>query len=246
MAANLKNMPVCEQELFVRYRIERTKELRNEIVDAYMYIPEILSRRFANRGIEYEDIFQIACMGLIYAVERFNPDRGVKFATYATPTIMGEIRKYFRDKGSFIRIPRKLYEIFYKAERVKRQYDSDVSEERVARVLQIPEETLKKAYEAGDNAFVSSLEYEADADGKLVLGGLVGYDENGFLMVENSDFIDYCFSMLTEKEAEFLQRRFFKEESQQKIADDWGVSQMYISRMEKNVLKKLRNLYFKD
>lgn len=246
MAANLKDMPVCEQELFVRYRIERTKELRNEIVDTYMYIPEILSRRFANRGIEYEDIFQIACMGLIYAVERFNPERGVKFATYATPTIMGEIRKYFRDKGSFIRIPRKLYEIFYKAERVKRQYDSDVSEERVARALQIPEETLKKAYEAGDNAFVSSLEYEADADGKLVLGGLVGYDENGFLMVENSDFIDYCFSMLTEKEAEFLQRRFFKEESQHKIADDWGVSQMYISRMEKNVLKKLRNLYFKD
>ena len=202
MAANLKDMPVCEQELFVRYRIERTKELRNKIVDAYMYIPEILSRRFANRGIEYEDIFQIACMGLIYAVERFNPERGVKFATYATPTIMGEIRKYFRDKGSFIRIPRKLYEIFYKAERVKRQYDSDVSEERVARALQIPEETLKKAYEAGDNAFVSSLEFEADADGKLVLGGLVGYDENGFLMVENSDFIDYCFSMLTEKEAE--------------------------------------------
>lgn len=246
MATSLKNMPVSEQELFVRYRIERTVELRNEIVDQYMYIPEILSRRFANRGIEYDDIFQVACMGLIYAVERFNPERGVKFATYATPTIMGEIRRYFRDKGSFIRIPRKLYEIFYKAERVKRHYDSDVSEERLARVLQIPENTLKKAYEAGDNAFVSSLEYEADADGKLVLGGLVGYDENGFMMVENSDFVDYCMSKLTEKEAEFLIRRFYKEESQQKIADDFGVSQMYVSRMEKNVLKKLRKLYFKD
>ena len=239
-------MPALEREMFVRYRIERTNELRNEIVDAYMYIPEILSRRFVNRGIEYDDIFQIACMGLIYAVERFNPDRGVKFATYATPTIMGEIRRYFRDKGSFIRIPRKLYEIFYKAERVKKHYDSEISEERLARALQIPENTLKKAYEAGDNAFVSSLEYEADADGKLVLGGLVGYDEDGFMMVENSDFVDYCFSKLSEQEVELVEKRFYEERSQQSIAEEWGVSQMYVSRLEKNVLKKLRKLYFKD
>lgn len=246
MAVQLKNMPALEREMFVKYRIERTNELRNEIVDAYMYIPEILSRRFVNRGIEYDDIFQIACMGLIYAVERFNPDRGVKFATYATPTIMGEIRRYFRDKGSFIRIPRKLYEIFYKAERVKKHYDSEISEERLARALQIPENTLKKAYEAGDNAFVSSLEYEADADGKLVLGGLVGYDEDGFMMVENSDFVDYCFSKLSEQEVELVEKRFYEERSQQSIAEEWGVSQMYVSRLEKNVLKKLRKLYFKD
>ena len=70
-----------------------------------IYIAEILSRKFINRGVEYDDIFQVACMGILYAVERFDPDKGVKFATYATPTVMGEIRKYFRDKGNFIRIP---------------------------------------------------------------------------------------------------------------------------------------------
>ena len=65
-----------------------------------------------NRGVEYDDIFQVACMGILYAVERFDPNRGVSFATFATPTVMGEIRHYFRDKGNFIRVPRKLYKVF--------------------------------------------------------------------------------------------------------------------------------------
>ena len=246
MAAQLKNSATSEYELFAEYRAAGTTELRNKIVDSYIYIAEILSRRFINRGIEYDNIYQVACMGLIYAVERFDPDRGVKFATYATPTIMGEIRKYFRDRGSFIRIPRKLYELFYRAERIKRRYDSTVSEERLSRALQIPAETLRTAMQAGDTAFVHSLEYEADADGALVLSNLVGRDEHGFLMVEDADFIEYCLSTLSEKENEFLHRRFYDEESQSKIAADWQVSQMYISRLEKKILKKLRNLYFRD
>ncbi len=246
MAAQLKSPAVNEYELFSQYCKNGDIELRNRIVDSYIYIAEILSRRFINRGIEYDDIFQVSCMGLIYAVERFDPDRGVKFATFATPTIMGEIRKYFRDKGNFIRIPRKLYEIFYKAERIKRRYDSPVSEQRIARALNIPADTLKNAYEAGGCSFVQSLEQEADADGALVLSNLIGHDENGYMMVEDSDFIEYCLSTLTEREAQFLHKRFYKEESQSKIAADWNVSQMYISRLEKKILKKLRNLYFRD
>ncbi len=246
MAAELKNTATTEYELFDRYRLTGDIEDRNKIVDSYIYIAEILSRRFINRGIEYDDIFQVACMGLIYAAERFDPDRGVKFATFATPTIMGEIRKYFRDRGSFIRIPRKLYEVFYRAEMIKRRYDSDISEERLSRALQIPEDMLKSAMLAGDTAFVSSLEYEADADGSMVLSNLVGRDEHGFLMIEDADFLDYSLSTLSEKEQEFLKRRFYDEEAQSKIAADWQVSQMYVSRLEKKILKKLRNLYFRD
>lgn len=246
MAAQMKTTNTNEYELFARYQANPTVELRNKIVDTYIYIAEILSRRFINRGIEYDDIYQVACVGLIYAVERFNPDRGVKFATFATPTIMGEIRRHFRDKGSFIKIPRKLYEIFYRAERIKRQYDSPVSEERIARALMIPSDVLRSAYEAGDSAFVHSLEYEADADGTLVLSNLLGHDESGFMMVEDSDFIEYCMQNLSEGEKEFIRRRFYNEESQNKIAADWQVSQMYVSRMEKKILKKLRNMYFRD
>lgn len=246
MAVQIQGRREEEYELFTEYRRTGDKSIRNEIVDSYMYIAEILSRRFVNRGIEYEDIFQIACIGLIYAVERFNPDRGVKFATYATPTVMGEIRKYFRDRGSFIRIPRKLYEIFYKAERLKRHYDGAETEDRVARVLQIPAEVVREAYRAGESAFVHSLECEADADGSLVLANLVGVDDGGYLMIEDNDFVEYCMQTLSEREREFVRRRFYDEESQSSIAEDWQVSQMYISRYEKKILKKLRNLYFRD
>ena len=113
MAVVKPEIKTTEYEMFSRYRETGDIALRDEIVSSYIYIAEILSRKFINRGVEYDDIFQVACMGILYAVERFDPDKGVKFATYATPTVMGEIRKYFRDKGNFIRIPRRLYEIFY-------------------------------------------------------------------------------------------------------------------------------------
>ena len=100
MAVVKPEIKTTEYEMFSRYRETGDIALRDEIVSSYIYIAEILSRKFINRGVEYDDIFQVACMGILYAVERFDPDKGVKFATYATPTVMGEIRKYFRDKGS--------------------------------------------------------------------------------------------------------------------------------------------------
>ena len=100
MAVVKPEIKTTEYEMFSRYRETGDIALRDEIVSSYIYIAEILSRKFINRGVEYDDIFQVACMGILYAVERFDPDKGVKFATYATPTVMGEIRKYFRDKGN--------------------------------------------------------------------------------------------------------------------------------------------------
>ena len=111
-----------EYELFLEYKRTGDKELRKKIIESYTYIAEILSRRFINRGIDYEDIYQVACLGIINAVDRFDPQRGVRFATFATPTVFGEIRKYFRDKGFFIRIPRRLYEVFYRAEQMHISY----------------------------------------------------------------------------------------------------------------------------
>ena len=103
----------AEEELFYEYHRTGDKKIRDNIVQSYLYIAEILSKKFINRGVDYDDIYQVACMGILYAVERFNPERGVSFATYATPTVLGEIRHYFRDRGNFIKVPRKLYEIFF-------------------------------------------------------------------------------------------------------------------------------------
>ena len=236
-----------EYELFSEYRRTGDKEVRDKLVNNYIYIAEILSRKFINRGIEYDDIFQVACMGVFYAVERFDPDRGVMFATFATPTILGEIRRYFRDRGNFIKVPRRLYEVFYRAESIRRLQDGDnLTPDKIARALNLPQDTVEAAYRLGDSAFIKSLEYEACADGSLSLSEVLGMDDDSFLMIENHDFIDYCKSVLSQKECDFISMRYYKELSQQQIADKWNVSQMYISRFEKKVLRKLKQLYFKD
>lgn len=234
-----------EYEMFSRYRETGDTALRDEIVSSYIYIAEILSRKFVNRGVEYDDIYQVACMGILYAVERFDPDKGVKFATFATPTVMGEIRKYFRDKGNFIRIPRRLYEVFYKAEKIRR-VSNGISQEEIARILNIPEKTLDTIYELGDTSFIKSLEYEAYADGEMSLSNVVGMEDSHYLMIENRDFVLSCMERLTETERDFIRYRYYEEKTQREISDIMGTTQMQISRMEKTILKKLRNMYFRD
>jgi len=236
----------AEENLFFEYRRTGDKKIRDELVNSYLYIAEVLSKKFINRGVDYDDIYQVACMGIMYAVDRFNPERGVSFATFATPTVLGEIRHYFRDRGQFIKVPRKLYEIFFRAEQLKRSYSDNITPEEISRILDIPEDVLRKAYKIGDMAFIKSLEDEAYADGNLTLSNLIGVDDNSFIMIENKDFINYCMSRLSEKESEFVRLRYYDELSQVQIAKKWGTSQMYVSRTEKKVLKKIRAMLFES
>lgn len=246
MAVVKPEIITSEYELFSRYRKTKDIKLRDEIVSSYIYIAEILSRKFINHGVEYDDIYQVACMGILYAVERFDPDKGVKFATFATPTVMGEIRKYFRDKGSFIRIPRRLYEIFYKAEKIRRASADGISQQELARMLNIPEKLLDNVYAMGDISFIRSLEYEAYSDSEMTFSNVVGADDNNYLMIEDKDFVSYCMSKLTEQEREFVKYRYYDEMTQKEISEIMDMSQMQVSRLEKKILKKLRNLYFRD
>ena len=98
----------------------------------------------------------------------------------------------------------------------------------------------------GNGAFVQSLEYEAYADGTMSLAQTLGKEDNSFIMIEDQDFVEYCMAVLQEKEVEFIRLRYFEEKNQREIAQLWNVSQMYISRLEKKILKKLKMLYFKD
>jgi len=247
MIVNEEFVQTEEYKLFYQYHCTRDKKLRDDLVEKYLYIAKILSKKFVNRGIDYDDIYQVAAMGIMYAVERFNPERGVRFATFATPTVMGEIRKYFRDKGNFIKVPRTLYEIFYKAEKIKRNNQGRaMTVEDLARTLNIPEADIKKAYQLGDTAFIQSLEYEAYADGNMNLSNILGREDKNFIMIEDKQFLEYALGQLNEKESEFVKKRYYEEMTQAEIANLWDVSQMYISRLEKSVLKKIRDLYFHD
>lgn len=243
----VEKQTTTEYELFSEYKRTKDKRVRDRLMEHYMYIAQILSRKFVNRGIEYDDIYQVACMGVLYAIERFDPDRGVQFATFATPTVMGEIRKFFRDKGNFIRIPRTLYEVFYKAECVRRASDGDrKSPEDIARILNIPVKTIEKAFEIGDTSFIKSLEDEAYADGAMTLANTIGREDNDILMIEEEDFIRYCMEGMSEKECDFIKMRYYEEKTQSDISEKWKVSQVQVSRFEKNLLKKLNRMYFKE
>lgn len=241
-----------ESELFNEYRRTGDTKLRDIIVEKYVYIAEIIAKKFVknnrsyNNGIDYDDVYQVACLGLIYAADRFDPDKGVKFASFATPTIIGEVQRYFRDKGFFIRVPNRLYEIFRKAERIKRSGGGSTMQE-MARILGVSESTIKEAYKTGDAAFVKSFESEVlGEDDGIALIDTLGTEDSSFLVIENSDFIEYCTKQLTETEREFVELRYYDELNQKTIGEKMGMSQMQVSRFEKKVLKKLRSVYFGD
>lgn len=234
-----------EYELFKEYKETGDKKIRDELVMKHTYMAKILAYKFVRSGVDYDDLYQVACMGLMLAVERFDPDRGVQFATFATPTVLGELRKFLRDKAHCIKIPRRLYEIFCRAENIKRQ-EENLSMDEIASLLDMPRETLVEAYRVGDAAFIKSLEDEAYTDGGLSVASLVGVDDEGFTLIENQDFIDYCMSKMTEKEAELFHERFHNGTTQKELAVRWGVSQMYISRLEKKVVQKFRDIYLQD
>lgn len=234
-----------EYELFKQYKETGDKKIRDELIIKYTYMAKILAYKFVRSGVDYDDLYQVACMGLMLSVERFDPDRGVQFATFATPTVLGELRKFLRDKAGSIKIPRRLYEIFCRAETLKRQQEN-LSIDEIAQLLDMPRETLVEAYRVGDTAFIKSLEDEAYTDGGLSVSAMIGFDDEGFTLIENRDFIDYCMSKMTEKEAELFNERFHNGITQKELAKKWGVSQMYISRMEKKVTQKFRDIYLAE
>ncbi len=249
---NTAQKQISEYELFKEYKKSGDTSIRDEIIEKYVYIAEIIAKKFTknnrayNNGIDYDDIYQIACLGLIYAADRFDPDKGVKFATFATPTIIGEVRRYFRDKGFFIRVPSRLYEVFRKAERIKRQGEASTVQE-MARILGVSEDTVKEAYKTGDAAFVKSIESEMiGEEDTIALVDTLGTEDTSFLVIENSDFIDYCNSKLSPDERRFVRLRYYDELNQKTIGEKMGMSQMQVSRFEKRILKKLRTVYFGD
>ncbi|MBR4173451.1 MAG: sigma-70 family RNA polymerase sigma factor [Clostridia bacterium] len=227
----------AENELFKKYRETKDKKIRDELVSRYTYVAKILAYKFLTYGVEFDDLYQVACMGLILAIDRFDPDRNVQFTTFLTPTVIGEIRRFLRDKVPAIRMPRRLYDALSKAESEKMR-SGNLSITELSKRLNIPVETLNEAYTAGDTNFMKSLEDEAFSDSAL--SNFLGYDDYGFALIENRDFLDYCISKMDEREQAVLKMRFFEGKTQTETADALGLSQMSVSRIEKKVIEKIK------
>ncbi len=248
-ASNLNNRNEDNESLFIRYRENPVTANRNEIVDRYLYLADIISKKFLNRGIDYEDIYQVACLALIKAVERFSLDKGVKFVSFATPTIIGEIKRFFRDKGSVIRIPRRIYEIYRKVNQARDYLSQELNRnprvDEIAKYLNISEESVLEIIESWNAYNMQSFDQNAFTDDDLELHETIGEEDGSFERIENMDFLKKSLDKFNQAEKEFIYMRYFDNKTQKEIADKFGVSQMYISRLERKIIEKFRKILSK-
>ena len=220
-------------------------QARDGLVALHMPLVEHLARRFRNRGEPYDDLVQVATIGLIKAVDRFDSDRGVEFSTYATPTILGEIKRYFRDKGWAIRVPRRLQELRLSltaatAELTQQLGRAPTVAELAAR-LQLPPDLVIEGLESANAYNTLSLDApdQNEADATTVLDGLGGDDE-ALESVEYRESLKPLLAQLETREKRILTLRFFRGMTQSQIAEEIGISQMHVSRLLARTLTELR------
>ena len=236
-----------QTRLFREYKETKDKAIRDKLIEDNLYIAEILAKKYANKGIDYDDIFQVASIGLIYAVERFDVDRGYQFSSFATPTIIGEIKRHFRDKGWTIRVPRRIQELSKKINNAKvdlaQELQRSPTVKDIAEYLESTEEEILEAMEASKVYSPQSLDltYEGGEDSDISLADLIGEEEKYYEKIENNDFIEKAMSILSETEKKILIDRYFNKKTQSAIAEELNISQMTVSRLEKKILEKMKN-----
>lgn len=228
------------------YCITKNIDLRNELLTHYLYIAEIAARKFVGRGVEYDDLFQVASLALIRALERFDCDRNVKFSSFAAPSVIGEIKNYFRDRSRSIRLPRRTNEMLKKMYEVQEtltsQMDRPPHPEEIASQMNVTADLVYELIEANASIQILSLDETVQGqEGERTLSDLIGEEPEEYLGIENADFLRRHLGQLSREERNMLVDRYVHRKSQRTIAEDMGVSQMYVSRMERRILSKLRD-----
>lgn len=235
------------ETLFKKFAESKDPEIREVLIERHLYIAEILSKKYANRGIDYDDIYQVACVGLIYSVDRFDVSKGFKFSSFATPTIIGEIKKHFRDKGWTIRVPRRIQELSKKINNAKVTLSQELQRTPtvadIAVYLKSTEEEVLEAMEGSQVYSPQSLDlsYSSGSDDRDVnLADLIGEEDSYFDKIENNDFLMRAMDKLNDMEKKILVDRYFTRRTQVDIAEELDISQMTVSRVEKRVIDKLK------
>jgi RNA polymerase sigma-B factor len=224
----------------------RRQRARDALVEQHLPLVEHLARRFRNRGEPYDDLVQVATIGLIKSVDRFDLERGVEFSTYATPTIVGEIKRHFRDKGWAVRVPRRLQELRLSlasatSELSQKQGRAPTVSELAAH-LKISDEEVLEGLESA-NAY-STLSLDAGDSGSgdepMPVSETLGIEDEGLEGVEYRESLKPMLEQLPPREKKILMLRFFKNMTQSEIAAEVGISQMHVSRLLARTLAQLR------
>ncbi|MGV3562709.1 MAG: RNA polymerase sigma factor SigF [Nocardioides sp.] len=238
-------------ELFVEFLDEGASQAsrdaaRDALVRLHLPLVEHCARRFRNRGEPFEDLVQVGTIGLIKSVDRFDTERGVEFSTYATPTIIGEIKRYFRDKGWAIRVPRRLQELRMQIGTATAELTQDLGRSPTASELAAhigcTVEEIVEGIESSNAYSTLSLDATDDSDdGAASMLDALGELDAGMEHVEIRESIKPLLDQLDAREKKILLLRFFKNMTQSQIAEEIGVSQMHVSRLLNRTLEQLRS-----
>jgi RNA polymerase sigma-B factor len=218
---------------------------RDELVVLHQPLVEHCARRFRNRGEPYEDLLQVGIIGLLKAIDRFDDDRGVEFSTYATPTILGEIKRHFRDKGWAIRVPRRLQELRMQIATVSAELTQSLGRSptapELATAMDCTVEEIVEGLESGNAYATLSLDAGDDSeDGAATMLDAIGVDDANIAHIDLRESIKPLLEQLDHREKRILLLRFFRNMTQSQIADEIGVSQMHVSRLLTRTLAQLR------
>lgn len=231
-------------ELFKRYKETGDIALRNQIAEKYLYIAEILAKKFVGRGVEYDDLYQVAALALLDGIDRFDLEEGVKFTTFITPTITGKIKNYFRDKSRLIKVPRRLGEISAAAKKFSAEYEQQHGKKpnlkTIAEALKLTEEETVRALEIGGTLSLDSMAGAAEEDDGKSLYALLSNGEDAYDDFETKETLKAAMQDFSQEEKLFIQYRYVDGLSQSEVAAKLGVSQMSVSRLEKKLLTRLR------
>jgi RNA polymerase sigma-B factor len=221
--------------------------LREKLITGHLPIADHIARRFANRGETHDDLLQVATLGLVKAVDRFDPARGVDFLYYAVPTIMGEVRKHFRDTGWAIRVTRRQQELHLKVGRATSELAQILGRaptaSQLAAHLDIPVDDVYDGLDAANVYRCQSLDaaLDADSDGDTTIGDRIGVEDHAMACVEDQLTLRPLIEALPARERRILMLRFYGNMTQTRIARELGISQMHVSRLLAKTLKDLRS-----
>ncbi len=235
------------QKVFQDFAATRDSALRDQLIEAHLGLAEYLARRFANRGEPLDDLVQVASLGLVKAVERFDPGRGLEFTTFATPTIVGELKRHFRDKGWAVRVPRRVQELHLRVTGVVDDLQLELGRSPTVAEIAVragtSEDEVIEAVDAGSAYRSTSLDASRgdDEESPGLLGQLGDLDPE-MARAENRTGLNPLLRQLPDREQLMLYLRFYEGKTQSEIAQRLGISQMHVSRLLARSLDRLRGL----
>ncbi len=235
------------RRLFLEYKKSKDPNIKDQIVNTYLSLVEYLARRFRNRGEPLEDLIQVGIIGLIKAIDRFDIERQVEFTTYATPTVVGELKRHFRDKSWAVRVPRRLQELNSQINKVTGNLTQNLGRsptmKEIAKHLGVSEEEVIEAIETGEAFSFVSLESSAtDNKEGFSLLEYIGEEDKQLANIEERTNLVKALSSLSKREQQIVYLRFFQGLTQTEIAKRLDISQMHVSRILRDTLHNLRNI----